>query len=136
MAQIAVQPIIMKHASLAFAHDNYEGHVSSAALVPSSSVVNWKGLSPTSTFSFPTSSTWVCNLTLAQDWETANSLANYLFDHEGDTVPVVFAPDDGGQAWDVNLIVVPGQIGGEVDTVPTAQVSLGVQGRPTRHVKA
>lgn len=134
MTDIAVEPIIMTASTLKVGADNYEAHVSTVSLDPSASSVTWKGLSPAATFTKVSKATWVCNLAYAQDWETANSLSNYLYDHEGETIAVEFAPEDGGQAWAVNLVITPGAIGGAVDTVAVGSVALGVSGRPTRVV--
>ena len=83
MAAIAVSPFLLKDVLFSVETDSYEKHVSQVEFVPTSSTVTWKGLTPTSVFSFGTNATWTCNLTFAQDWETASSLSRYLFDHEG-----------------------------------------------------
>lgn len=130
MAAIAVAPIILKDVSFSVASDDYEAHVSQVEFVPSSSTVNWKGLTPSSVFSFGTNATWVCNLSFAQDWETTNSLSKYLFANEGTEVAVTFEPKSGGAAFSATLIIAPGSIGGTVDSVAVSTVSLGVKGKP------
>ena len=130
MTFIPVQPFIMKDVALKIAADNYEAHCSTVELVPSSSIVNWKGLTPASTFSFPTTSTWVCNMGYAQDWTTDDSLSAYLHEHEGESVDVVFTPDAGGPSVETTIFIAPGSIGGAVDGVAVGSVSLGVQGKP------
>ena len=130
MVDIAVQPILMGNASLTFGADGYQAHVSSATFTPTSSVVTWKGLSPAAVFSFGANATWTLDLELAQDWETASALSRYLYENEGQTVAVVFEPVDGGASVTADVIITPGAIGGAVDAVATATVSLGVQGRP------
>lgn len=142
MAEIPVKPFMMQDAVLKFAADDFAAACSQIALVPSSSVVVFKGLKRNSS-SFPTTATWVCNLTYAQDWETAQSLARYLHDHEGETIeaqvlPQTAVPDPDnpgstipGIGFAVQIIVAPGQIGGNVDQVASSTVSLGVDGRPT-----
>lgn len=130
MTTIAVAPFIMKDALLKIAADNYEAHVSSVKIEPSSSPVKWKGLTPTSSYTFPTTSEWTATLAYAQDWDTADSLARYLFENEGETVAAEFTPENGGQGFAVDLVIVPGTIGGDVDTVAVGQVQLGVSGRP------
>lgn len=130
MAAIAVSPFLLKDVLFSVATDSYEKHVSQVEFVPTSSTVTWKGLTPTSVFSFGTNATWVCNLTFAQDWDTTNSLARYLFDHEGDEIDVTFEPVAGGSGFTATLIVAPGSIGGTVDAVAVSTVSLGVMGKP------
>jgi hypothetical protein len=130
MAQINVAPFVLKNATLKIAADNYEKHVSSVEFVPTASAVNWKGLTPTAVFTSIGSATWVANLGYAQDWQTEDSLARYLFEHEGEAVAVEFYPEAGGNGFGATLVVTPGSIGGAVDTVAVATVTLGVQGRP------
>jgi hypothetical protein len=130
MPVIAIDPIILTDVKLTLGTNDYEAHVSKVEFAPTASVVVWKGLTPTSTHSFPTRATWVCNLDFAQDWETVNSLSQYLFENEGDQVVATFEPVDGGAGFTANLLLTPGSIGGTVDQVPTSTVSLGVNGKP------
>lgn len=131
MADVALAPILLTDVLLTLGTNDYEGSVSSVEFVPSSNIVTWKGMTPSASYSFPTTATWQCNLSYAQDWETTNSLSRYLFDHEGETVTATFEPKNGGAGFTATLIIVPGSIGGAVDAVAVAQVSLGVQGKPT-----
>lgn len=130
MAQIAVDPILLKDVLLSLGTDSYEKHVSQVEFVPTAQIVNWKGLNPASVFAFPTAATWVCNLTFAQDWETTNSLSRYLLENAGEEVAATFEPVNGGAGFTATLIIVPGSIGGQVDSVAVATVSLGVKGAP------
>lgn len=132
MAAIAVSPFVLKDCTLAVGTDNYEAHVSQVQFNPSSSQVNWKGMTPASVFSDVTTATWVCALAYAQDWVTPNSLSLYLHAHEGEAIDVVFKPKAGtGQpSVEATLLITPGAIGGTVDQVATASVTLGVRGKP------
>ena len=130
MATVTVKPIILTDVAFLVESDGYAAHVSSVEFVPSSSVVNWKGLTPSAVFSFGTTATWTCNLTFAQDWETTDSLSRYLFSNEGDEIDVTFQPVSGGAGFTATLIVAPGSIGGAVDSVAVSTVSLGVKGKP------
>ncbi len=131
MAAITVAPILLTDVLFQVETDSYEGHVSSVEFVPSASTVNWKGLTPTSVFSFGTTATWTCNLTFAQDWATTNSLSRYLFDNEGEEIDVTFEPVNGGAGFTATLVVTPGSIGGAVDSVAVSTVTLAVKGKPT-----
>jgi hypothetical protein len=135
MAQIGVAPIILTNVLFQVETDTYEKHVSTVEFVPSSSVVTWKGLTPASVFSAGTTATWTCNLSFAQDWETADSLSLYLFENEGEEIDVTFEPVNGGAGFTATLIVTPGSIGGAVDSVAVSTVTLGVRGKPV-HVPA
>lgn len=133
MPEVAIQPILLSDIDLTIGANGYAGSVSSAALVPNANIVTWKGMKKGSNYSFPTDPTWQLNLNFAQDWEAATSLSNYLLANAGKIVPdCILAPKSGGQAFKVTLILVPGQIGGDGDTVATATVSLGVQGAPVK----
>ena len=138
MAAPALVPIILNDVVLTVAADNYEGHVSRVEFVPTASLVKWSGLTPTSVYQFPTASVWALNLDYAQDWATASSLSQYLFDNEGTTKVITFKPKKpaSGTAptWTATVIITPGAIGGAVDAVPVGTVSLGVQGKPVRTV--
>lgn len=131
MATPAVNPFLMRDCTFVVDSDNYEAHVSQVEFVPTSSVVSWKGLTPTSVFSKTSASTWVCNLSYAQDWATADALSRYLLENEGSEVTAVFTPVSGsGDTITATIQIAPGSIGGAVDTVAVGSVSLGVSGKP------
>ncbi len=136
MATPAVQPIILTDIVLTVEADNYEAHVSRVEFVPTTSIVKWKGLTPSSVFQFPTSSDWALNLDYAQDWSTEDSLSQYLFDNEGTSKVVTFKPKKPATGtaptWTATVFITPGAIGGAIDTVAAASVTLGVQGKPAR----
>lgn len=119
-------PFIMGDASLTIDGNTYQDQVSGVTFTPTSSIVTWKGLTPTASFTFPTSATWTLDLSYAQDFTTDDTLAMFLLEHEGETIPdVVFEPVDGGRSFTADITIVPGSIGGEVDTVAVGTVSLG-----------
>ena len=142
MAQIAVNPIRLSNVLLRIVQGaeggDYEKHVSQVEFSPSSGSVSWKGLHPEAVYNFSTATTWTCTLAYAQDWSSEDSLSGFLFDHEGETVTMVLQPDNGkviseeNPAFRAQVTVVPGTIGGSVDSVATASVTLQVQGRPER----
>lgn len=130
MAKIEVQPIVLRDVIATIGTDSYEKHVSGVTITPSTGTTTWNGLTPDSTFTFPTATTWTVQLDYAQDWETANSLSRYLFDHEGEQVTMLFEPVAGGLGWQVDVFIAPGSIGGQVNAVATGSVTLGVVGKP------
>lgn len=129
MAVIAVSPLFMREATLSVAADDYATAVSSITLTPSASVVSFKGLKPTATFTDVTAPTWTLDITAAQD-DADDSLFMYLWDNQGETVEMVFTPRAGGRTWTVDAVITPGAIGGAVDTYGTFSVQLGVSGQP------
>lgn len=133
MAQINVAPRVFKNYLLKFgaAGDNYEKHVSGVTLTPSTSVVTWKGAAPDANYSDVTTATWTLTLEFAQDWETADSLSQYLFENEGELIEgLEFSPLGAGPKFTVDAVVTPGQIGGAVDAYGAASVTMGIVGRP------
>lgn len=131
MAQIAVQPIYLKDVVLTVAGSDFEKHVSGVTFTPSVATATWKGLEPTAVFTNVGASTWMVDLAYAQDWDTTGSLSAYLYANEGAEVTLNFEPVAGGSSWSATVIVVPGAVGGAVDSYAVATVSLPVQGRPT-----
>lgn len=135
MAEIEVKPFVMKNAiiELGDVPDDFAKAVSSAVLTPAGGTVPFKGLKPDATFTFPQSPTYTLDLTYAQDWSAETSLSRYLFDHQGEIVSCTLNPDDdiaGSTSWALEVAISPGAVGGAVDTVATATVSLGVVGTP------
>lgn len=126
-----MDPLFMKDAVLTIDATSVAAECSSVAFTPSSSIATWKGLTPTATHTQATTATWVADITFAQDWDDADSLGHLLLESEGDSVPVVFTPKAGGQAFYATLILVPGAIGGAVDGFAEASVQLAMVGRPS-----
>ena len=137
MAKLAVSPLVLKDVLLTIgtgAPDDFARHVSSVVLEPSTSSVTWHGLSPDASFSDQTAPVWTCKLSFAQDWTSANSLSKYLLANSGKTMPAVFKPNASATTQvtvSCSLILTPGAIGGEVNKVMEATVTLGVSGVPT-----
>lgn len=136
MAQIAVAPFVLKDVVLTVDVDDYARHVSSVQFVPTTNTpqLTWQGLSPDAKFSESGSpdESWVANLGYAQDWETPNSLSEYLHANAGQTKTVVFQPKvgSGQRTVTATVTIAAGPIGGDVNTVQVGQVSLAVDGRP------
>lgn len=104
--------------------------VSSVTFTPSASTTTWTGMG-LNTFTDVTTATWVCTLEYAQDWDTTNSLSAYLYANEGSTVDVVFKPKNAGtKTWTGKVIITPGAVGGPVNAVATATVTLGMPAKP------
>lgn len=135
MASIATTPFVLVDAVMIIGTDDYQAAVSSVLFTPASSSVTWQGLTPAAAFVGQTSATWTCKLKYAQDWKTTNSLAQYLLANAGLTKVAVFKPQGtavGNPIFTASLIIVPGPIGGDVNTVQVAEVTLGVVGIPVK----
>lgn len=133
MVQIAVKPIVLKDVLLQIGDNNYETACSSVVFTPNNTQLTWQGLTPASSFTDVSSSTWTVAITFAQDWDTPQSLSEYLFDNEGITVPAYFRPKNGsGSSFSSSIVLTPGAIGGVVNTFNESTVTLGAKGKPTR----
>jgi hypothetical protein len=137
MADIFPAPFIMRNAvvTLGSPGDDYAAACSSAALTPAPGTADFKGLKTAAVFVFPTATTWTLDLAYGQDWSVEVSLSRWLFDHIGETVPFVMNPNDTGNvqgetSWSGTVAITAGAIGGDVDAVAVANVSLGVVGAP------
>lgn len=133
MATIAASPFVLRDVDLKIGADNYEAHVSTVRFDPSFSQITWQSLTPTGGFAAQSSTTWTLTITGAQDWETVNSLSEYLRANDGQSKVVVFAPrkGTGNKNYTATVTIAPPAIGGDVNTVPTFTVTMGVSGTPT-----
>lgn len=126
MASIPAFPTPQKNLVLTIGTDSYEQHVSSVAFVPSQSSIEWKGGTPDAVFTDVSSPSWVCNVTAVQDWNTPDSLFNYLLDNEGAQATVTYKPDAAGTFGITSEItLVAPQIGGAVNAYNEATLSFG-----------
>src|SRR5690554_3217122 len=131
MAVIPLVPLLLKDCIVDIAGSDYGEAVSSVAFEPSVTAVTFKGLKPNAVFTDTSSPQWTCNITFAQDWDSATSLSRYLFDHVGETVEMAFHPRTGsGPSFTASIVVTPGSIGGAVEAHATSTVALGVSGAP------
>ncbi len=135
MATIANTPFVLVDSVFTVGTDDYQAATSSVLFTPTSSQVTFQGLTPAASFVGQTSPTWVCKVKYAQDWVTANSLAQYLLANAGLTKVVVFKPQGtttGKPIVTASLIIVPGPIGGDVNTVQLGEVTMGLVGVPVK----
>jgi hypothetical protein len=137
MAEIDVRPFIMRNAIIEFGTDDFAKAVSTATIANSSGTTDFKGLKPSAVYTFPQATTYTLELTYAQDWSASTSLSRYLWEHKGETVPFTLNPDDtsgdptlGSTAWAGTVAIAPGAVGGDVDAVAIATVTLGIVGEP------
>lgn len=141
MAQINVSPLVLRNAKVNIKNGatdvgDFEKAISEVSFTPSTGSVDFKGLTPDAVYSYPTATTWTATLAYAQDWTAATSLSRYLFDNDGATVTMTFVPNNGAAvsvtnpAFRATVTLTSGAIGGSVDSVATASVTLQVQGKP------
>lgn len=132
MATIALATYVLKACLLQIAADNYEKHVASATFTPSVNDVTWKGIDGSVVRDQGTPE-WSLTLDYAQDWTTTNSLAKYLAANTGLQKTLIFSPQGsatGKPKVTIDAIIKPGPIGGKVDELQTASVTLVCVGQP------
>lgn len=124
--------LTINRAKLTLGGVEYGDAISSVTMVPAATSTTWTPVSGNSQQKQGKAS-WAANLTLGQDFDTA-ALHRYLFENEGEeNVPVSFKPDgDTGPSFDAVVTSIPApQLGGAADTIATADVVLGLAGKPT-----
>lgn len=126
-------PIVLQDMVLTIGSD-VAAEVSTATIQPNPTIVKWKGLKPGSQFTGAGDHDYDLVLEVAQEWDDPLSLSNYLWENDGETIPdCVLEPQSGvGQRWTFDLFIIPGSVGGQVDTVGTSQVTLGIIGKPVK----
>lgn len=129
MADIAVAPIVLKDVLMKIGGtDNYSAHCSSVTFTPASSSVTWQGLTPSALFTDNTEQTWTVTIEYAQDW-SATGLSTYLFSNAGTSKALVFQTKKtaatGDPIFTTAAVLQSGPIGGAVNTVSTASVTMG-----------
>lgn len=135
MTVISPTPLVIKDALVQVAVDSYEAAVTSVAFTPSASVITATAVAPGAVYTDVSPATWTADITFLQDWNDPASLANYLFDHEGETVAMTFQPKNGdGASFSAEVVIVPGAVGGAVGVFAETTVQLGVVGKPVRTV--
>ncbi|CCH79085.1 hypothetical protein BN12_40055 [Nostocoides japonicum T1-X7] len=139
MSVIAVAPFVLRDVVMTIGTDDYAKHLSTVKFAPAYDTVKWQGLTPDASFTDLSNPTWTCAISYAQDWETEDSLAQYLLENAGQQKVAVFKPKGaatGKPVFTATLTIVPGDIGGDVNTVQTSTVTLGVVGAPVKSVSA
>lgn len=134
MTTIALATYVLKACLLQIAADNYEKHVAAATLAPTVNGQTFKAIdgSVTRDTSVPE---WTLTLDYAQDWTTANSLAAYLLANVGTQKTIILSPLGsavGKPKFTVDVMIVPGPVGGKVDDIQTASVTLVCIGQPVK----
>lgn len=126
-------PITLKESVVEIGGTDFRRHVSGVTFTPSASQLSWIGLSPDSAYTDTATATWTVTINYKQDWTSAaaDSFSRWLYAHEGETVEMTFYPKAAaGIGFQTDVTIVPGAVGGEVNTIATASVTLGCAGKP------
>lgn len=127
MAKIAAKLVLFK-APVSVGTDEYTAHLNRAEFVPTQPTAGWTDLDGKTT-NFGGDSSWVLELAGAQDWETVNSLSQYLNEHEGEEITVSFP--FAGSTHSATVVAAAVNIGGTINTPAVWSKRLAVQGKPT-----
>lgn len=130
MAIVPVKPFQLNDVTLTIGSDNFEASVSQVEVQRNRSIVKWRGMTPTSKHAFAGAAEDDLVLKFAQDYETANSLSNHLETNAGTTETLTFAPKAGGRTATFTVLLIPGNIGGSLDDVAEAAVTLPIVSGP------
>lgn len=129
MVNIAPAPFSMNRGLLKAPLNNYEASVSSAKIVATTTVSKFKGIDG-STVASASEPDNMLVLTFAQDWTTEDSLSQHLLDGHGTIEAWELTPEAGGVKAQVNVLLVQGDFGGDVDATAVATVNLQIIGQP------
>lgn len=124
MTSVPLEPVTINSATLMIDSDNYEAAIGSAIFTPSTKSSSFAAING-DTVTSQANSTWVLDLTYAQDFATATSLANYLHANEGKSKSATFVPNTGGPTITATLVIAPGAIGDAAGSIAQSKVSLG-----------
>lgn len=133
MAQINVAPVVFKNYGLKIATDNYEKHVNEVTLTATTPTAVFKGATAGQVQTDAGTTEWELTLGYAQDWATTNSLSLYLLNNNGAKKTIEFFPlaTGTGPKFAGTVLVVPGNVGGKVDEMGMATVTLKFDNQPT-----
>ena len=111
----------------------YQKHVSNIQFAPSNaSPVVWQGGTPDAQLvGLPPAGAWVANISAIQDWDNADSLVRFLFEHQGEDAAIQYKPNRTGTfvVYATITIAAP-QIGGPVNAFNESTVACAST-RPT-----
>lgn len=130
MTAVPAKPFFMHKVTVKIGDDTFEEALSTIRLVPTTPRATFKGLGG-NVHKFIGTPAWVCNATFAQDLKSAASLHKTIGRAEpGTPLDLELTAQDGGDTVKVTILTEPTDIGGDIDTVPTASVPLEVDGQP------
>lgn len=127
MPKIAAKPVRFK-APVSIGSDEYTAHLSQAEFQPTQPTSSWTDLDGKVT-NFGGESSWQLALAGAQDWETVNSLSQYLNAHEGEEITVTIELPGGATATGT-VIAAAVNIGGTINQPMLFSKTLAAQGAP------
>lgn len=128
MAIVTAKPHLTLATEASFGTDDYHAHISQFEFQPSQPTASVTDIAGTVT-NFGGKSGYVLALGIFQDWETANSLSDYLFDNDGEDATASI--DVPGGTWSATVVCAAPHIGGTGNTPAVSQLTLQVKGKPS-----
>jgi hypothetical protein len=121
-------------------HLEYQCHVSACTIESEQETLTHETLCPDGSFSALGRETFSVLVTAVQDW-TADGLTRFLWEHAGAAAELRFSPTGGAVAADSPIFVCQvtlprPDVGGEVNTFATTEVTFPVTGVPQLSVTA
>lgn len=126
----AFEPELLTAVSVVIGTTEYAAAVASVRFTPATSINTWKGGTPDAVFTKSTKATYSCAMKVGQDYESSASLVNYFLAHAGETIEDVSFKFNGGRTIQADLVIVPPEIGGDVDAWLDTTITHGVVGAP------
>lgn len=133
---VPATPRAVRHISLVIGELEYNLHVNSFAVTPTTPQVNWKGGTPEAAFSDSGTPTYVGAVAVVHDYQNPESLYNILLEHQGEKAEITYKPDISGWfAATTEVTLVAPVIGGPVDQFNQSTVSMPAS-KPVRATAA
>lgn len=109
--------------------DDYAGTCRSIRAEPSGAASAFYGMKPTATYE--ENAGWQITFEFADDYETAASLWNKMFDNDGEQIEIEFWPHAGGVGFKTTATAKAAGIGGTTREVATSSLTLTCS-KPTK----
>lgn len=93
-----IAPKPTAHIKLVIGADEYQTQVTSCAVTPQTTTVAIRGGSPQAHYSSTVENGHQLAISVIQDWDTADSLCNYLLANVGEPATIVYKPVIDGDA--------------------------------------
>lgn len=131
MTAVTGTPYSITSATVTLGSDTFENMIGKADCVPSYGNSRYPTIDGDS-HPIADKADWMLELDIAQDWETATSLTNYLAAHDGEIVSFEYLPASGaGKKVTGNVLIRATNVGGQARQTATSSVSLPIKGTPT-----
>lgn len=116
MSVIAAAARAIRTLSIKIGSADYVKHVAAVLITNDSKAVVFKGGAPDAILTDVSAGTYMLEIDVVHDYQSATSLYNYLLANAGAQATFVYKPDDAGtfQAT-VTATIIPPTIGGNVD---------------------